>query len=59
MSKQTAANNRTLAVIKATFNGKIYKHALAIYNDGGYSATCQYLQQFDNRPVATWLPTAN
>ena len=47
--RSTAATSCLLAVIKRQYNAKIYKHALAIYNEETVEAVYAYLQQF-NRP---------
>lgn len=44
--KQTAANNRTLKIVKRFFNGKIYKHAMVLMNNHGESAVMEYIKQF-------------
>ncbi len=44
--KRTSANTGILLGIKKQFNTKIYKHALAIYNESGEVATLEYLLQF-------------
>lgn len=51
MSKQTSANNQTLAKIKRIFNAKIFKHASAIMNTEGEAATLAYLQQFTRTDI--------
>lgn len=49
--KCTAANTPLLATIKRRFNGKIYKHALSIYNAEGEAATLAYMQQFTTTDI--------
>lgn len=49
--KHTAANTALLATIKRQYNTKIYKHALAIYNQDGQEATLTYLQQFSTNDI--------
>ena len=56
--KYTAANHSLLAVIKRQYNTKIYKHALAIFNNETKEATYIYLQQFSTNDVRAELDTA-
>ena len=44
--KYTTTNSSLLAVIKRRYNAKIYKRALALYNEKGRDEVFAYLQQF-------------
>ena len=45
-TKQTAANNTFLAIVKRDWNTKIYKHTLDLVNTQGEDAARAYLQTF-------------
>jgi hypothetical protein len=47
-TKRTAGNDTILANIKKTFNAKIYKEALRLYNAEGVEATRAYIGQWFN-----------